>query len=85
MEHQLLLCFPNAHCYFMEMRAQVVLQSFPSNIVSSVQAFDAIGHFNIITVALPTPHTYTQIIFHILKYFLIFYFYKFALKTRVSD
>lgn len=73
MEHQLLLCFPHGHCDFMEMRTQVALQSFPRNIISSVQTFDALGH-----IALPTP--YTHIIFHILKYFLRFYFYKFALK-----
>jgi hypothetical protein len=33
MGHQLLLCFPNNHCYFMEIRAQMILQSF--QIISS--------------------------------------------------
>lgn len=52
MEHQFLLSFPNGHCYFMEMRTQVGLQSFPSNRISTVQVVD-IGHFGITAINVP--------------------------------
>lgn len=67
-EHQLLLCFPNGHGYFMEMRTQVILH-FPSNIFTSVQAFNT-GGFKFTTTILPKLSTPKQRSMH-MKQFLM--------------
>lgn len=82
MEHQLLLCFPNGHCSFMEMRTQVVLQSFLSNIISNVQAFD-FAHIGISTTTIPDSLLHTGACTHQAMYYKEFFTLKNAFLKNI--